>query len=51
MKCGTTALIFTFLYLRELRKELHGRLTLSVVSVDADRSDPIMQIPLQRSGP
>ena len=28
MKCGTTAAIFTFLYLRELRAELHGRLTL-----------------------
>ncbi len=32
MKCGTTASIFTFLYLRELRGELHGRLTLSAVS-------------------
>jgi succinyl-diaminopimelate desuccinylase len=32
MKCGTTASIFTFLYLRELRDELHGRLTLSAVS-------------------
>jgi succinyl-diaminopimelate desuccinylase len=32
MKCGTTASIFTFLYLRELREELHGRLTLSCVS-------------------
>jgi succinyl-diaminopimelate desuccinylase len=32
MKCGTTASIFTFLYLRELRDELHGRLTLSCVS-------------------
>lgn len=32
MKCGTTASIFTFLYLRELRPELHGRLTLSAVS-------------------
>ena len=32
MKCGTTAAIFTFLYLRELRAELHGRLTLSAVS-------------------
>jgi succinyl-diaminopimelate desuccinylase len=28
MKCGTTAAIFTFLYLRELRAELHGRLTI-----------------------
>jgi succinyl-diaminopimelate desuccinylase len=32
MKCGTTASIFTFLYLRALRDELHGRLTLSAVS-------------------
>jgi succinyl-diaminopimelate desuccinylase len=32
MKCGTTASVFTFLYLRELRDELHGRLTLSTVS-------------------
>src|SRR5215467_13354835 len=32
MKCGTTASVFTFLYLRELREELHGRLTLSAVS-------------------
>ncbi|HTZ35065.1 MAG TPA: M20/M25/M40 family metallo-hydrolase [Stellaceae bacterium] len=32
MKCGTTASIFTFLFLRELRDELCGRLTLSCVS-------------------
>src|SRR5947209_550860 len=32
MKCGTTASIFTFMYLRELREELHGRLALSSVS-------------------
>jgi succinyl-diaminopimelate desuccinylase len=32
MKCGTTASVFTFLYLRKLRDELHGRLTLSAVS-------------------
>ena len=32
MKCGTTASLFTFLYLHELRHTLHGRLTLSVVS-------------------
>jgi succinyl-diaminopimelate desuccinylase len=32
MKCGTTASIFTFLYLRELRDKLYGRLTLSCVS-------------------
>ena len=32
MKCGTTASVFTFLYLRELRDELQGRLTLSAVS-------------------
>src|SRR5690348_5908026 len=29
MKCGTTASIFTYLYLRELRDQLHGRLTRS----------------------
>jgi succinyl-diaminopimelate desuccinylase len=32
MKCGTTAAIFTFLYLRELRDELQGKMTLSAVS-------------------
>ncbi|HXM70816.1 MAG TPA: M20/M25/M40 family metallo-hydrolase, partial [Thermoanaerobaculia bacterium] len=32
MKCGTTASIFTFLYLREISEQLHGRLTLSAVS-------------------
>jgi len=32
MKRRTTAAIFTLLYLRELRAELHGRLTLSAVS-------------------
>jgi succinyl-diaminopimelate desuccinylase len=32
MKSGTTASIFTYLYLREIRDELHGRLTLSAVS-------------------
>ena len=32
MKCGTTASIFTFLYLGEIRDRLHGRLTLSAVS-------------------
>lgn len=32
MKSGTTASIFTYLYLREIREELHGRLTLSAVS-------------------
>jgi succinyl-diaminopimelate desuccinylase len=32
MKCGTTASIFTFLYLGELKDELHGKLTLSAVS-------------------
>jgi succinyl-diaminopimelate desuccinylase len=32
MKCGTTAAIFTFLYLREMRDELRGKLTLSAVS-------------------
>src|SRR5262245_4844136 len=32
MKCGTTASLFTFLYLRDLRSELHGKLTISAVS-------------------
>jgi len=32
MKCGTTAALFTYLYLHELRGSLRGRLTLSAVS-------------------
>jgi succinyl-diaminopimelate desuccinylase len=32
MKAGTTASLFTFLYLREMREDLYGQLTLSVVS-------------------
>jgi succinyl-diaminopimelate desuccinylase len=32
MKCGTTAALFTFLYLHELRHSLKGTLTLSAVS-------------------
>ena len=32
MKCGTTASIFTFLYLSAMREQLNGRLTLTVVS-------------------
>src|SRR5580704_2915782 len=32
MKCGTTASIFTFLYLGEIKDALHGKLTLSAVS-------------------
>jgi succinyl-diaminopimelate desuccinylase len=32
MKCGTTAALFAFLYLHELRHSLHGKLTLSAVS-------------------
>lgn len=32
MKCGTTAALFTFLYLHELRERLCGKLTLSAVS-------------------
>lgn len=32
MKCGTTATLFTFRYLHELRNSLHGKLTLSAVS-------------------
>ena len=31
MKAGTTASLFTFLYLREMREHLCGQLTLSVV--------------------
>jgi succinyl-diaminopimelate desuccinylase len=32
MKAGTTASLFTFLYLREMREALHGQMTLSIVS-------------------
>ncbi|MCC6213109.1 MAG: M20/M25/M40 family metallo-hydrolase [Burkholderiales bacterium] len=32
MKCGTTASIFTYFYLHEMRDMLHGRLTLTLVS-------------------
>lgn len=32
MKCGTTASLFTYAYLHELRESLKGRLTLTVVS-------------------
>jgi succinyl-diaminopimelate desuccinylase len=32
MKCGTTASIFTYLYLSEIAEQLAGRLTLTVVS-------------------
>jgi succinyl-diaminopimelate desuccinylase len=32
MKAGTTASLFTFLYLRDMREHLRGQLTLSVVS-------------------
>lgn len=32
MKCGTTASIFTFLYLSEIKDALYGKLTLSAVS-------------------
>ena len=32
MKAGTTASLFTFLYLREMREALRGQLTLSIVS-------------------
>ncbi|MEA2779376.1 MAG: succinyl-diaminopimelate desuccinylase [Rhodospirillaceae bacterium] len=32
MKCGTTASLFTYLYLHRLRERLRGRLTLTVVS-------------------
>lgn len=42
MKCGTTASIFTYLYLNELREHLHGRLTLTVVSDEETFSPPGM---------
>lgn len=32
MKCGTTASIFTYMYLSGLKDQLHGRLTLTAVS-------------------
>ncbi len=32
MKCGTTASLFTYIYLHELQQEANGRLTLSAVS-------------------
>jgi succinyl-diaminopimelate desuccinylase len=32
MKAGTTASLFTFLYLHEMREALHGQMTLSIVS-------------------
>ena len=40
MKCGTSASIFTFMYLHELRDRLNGRLTLTAVSPTRRRSDP-----------
>jgi hypothetical protein len=50
MKCGTTAAIFTFLYLSELRAELYGRLTLSAVSdAQSNQLSPYWQ--RQRSPP
>ncbi len=42
MKCGTTASIFAFLYLHELREQLRGRLTLTVVSDEETFSPPGM---------
>jgi len=42
MRCGTTASIFTFLYLHELREHLHGRLTLTVVSDEETYGPPGM---------
>jgi len=32
MKAGTTASLFTFLYMREMHESLHGQMTLSIVS-------------------
>ena len=43
MKCGTTASIFTFLYLNEIRDRLRGRLTLTVVSDEESFSPPGMR--------
>jgi succinyl-diaminopimelate desuccinylase len=42
MKCGTTASLFTYLYLHELKDELRGRLTLTVVSDEETFSPPGM---------
>ena len=49
MKCGTTATIFTFLYLRELRAELYGRLTLSAVSDEETFGTLRSPLPLRAS--
>jgi len=43
MKCGTTASIMTFLYLNEIRDQLRGRLTLTVVSDEESFSPPGMR--------
>ncbi len=43
MKSGTTASIFTYLYLHELREHLRGRLTLTVVSDEESFSPPGMR--------
>lgn len=43
MKCGTTASIFTYLYLHEIRDRLRGRLTLTVVSDEESFSPPGMR--------
>ena len=42
MRCGTTASIFTYLYLHELRDSLNGRLTLTVVSDEETYGEPGM---------
>jgi acetylornithine deacetylase/succinyl-diaminopimelate desuccinylase-like protein len=40
MKCGTTASLFTYIYLHELQQKANGRLTLSAVSDEERRSGP-----------
>lgn len=42
MKCGTTASLFAFIYLHEMREQLRGRLTLTVVSDEETFSPPGM---------
>lgn len=42
MRCGTTASIFTYLYLHGLRDKLNGRLTLTIVSDEESYGAPGM---------
>ena len=42
MRCGTTASIFAYFYLQEVRDKLNGRLTLTVVSDEETFSPPGM---------